>query len=319
MALILPPTFTVRQFLFQMYRLINSSNPTIPLHGDDDELALLVLNQLLEFYAGTGLMITIAKTVKTDINIGIFTVKFVDPDFPTQDFQFEMVNLTAGSPTFTVANGALYQVGDTVIGNAIPLNTIIGSIVGNIITLSQNATFTGTFELTFIREIIVPGTVFIKNGRLANLDSAWLLLDGVTYPLIIKSRDDYLASWKFNPLQGLPRFVILFPDTDVVTLRLYPAPSQFFEFHCRGKFQLPRLTKDSDMSSLPLYYIRYLLLAVARDVSLFKGRADAWTDKLEARYLEAFDTMAATSEVNLSVTGEEESLLNGSWRVRSGI
>ncbi len=45
--------FTVRQFVLQMYRLISASNPTIPLHGDDESLAVRVLNQLLKSY-GTG-------------------------------------------------------------------------------------------------------------------------------------------------------------------------------------------------------------------------------------------------------------------------
>jgi hypothetical protein len=238
-------TYTVRDFLFQTYRLINASNPTTPLHGDDQKLGIQVLNQLIQYYASTGLMLTIANTSSCNLSVG----------------QTEVI---VGPSTY------------------------------------------------------VP-TPDIPLGRLANLDSAWLLLSGVTYPLIQKSRDEFLAAWKYDPLQGLPRFVISFPQNEIVTLRLYPAPSQFFEFNLRGKFQKTEMDKDSDMSDFPQYYIRFLLYACARDISMFKGRASAWTERLEQIYQESKDIMEAASEVNLSIAGDEQSLLNGAWRVRSGI
>jgi hypothetical protein len=62
----------------------------------------------------------------------------------------ETVTLTSGSPTFTVANGALYKVGYQVIGNGIPANTNILSIAVNVITLTANATINGSSALTFV-------------------------------------------------------------------------------------------------------------------------------------------------------------------------
>jgi hypothetical protein len=236
---------TVRQFVHQSYRLISASNPTVPLHGDDLELGILVLNQLMQSYAATGLMLTIATTVTIPLAIN----------------QSEVV---IGPPTF------------------VPLPDI---------------------------------TI----GRLANYDSSWLLLDGVTYPLIQQNRDEFLAAWKFDPLEGLPRFAVVYPDVEVVRIRLYPAPSQFFEFNLRGKFQKTDLDPNDTLDGLPDYYIRYLLFALARDVSLYKGRAAAWTPRLEQTYVEAKDIMESASEVNTSIVGERESLLNGAWRVRSGI
>lgn len=236
---------TVRQFVTQAYRLISAHNPTVPLHGDDLSLGLLVLNQLLQSYASTGLLITIART--------------------------ETCVLTIGQQ-------------DVIVGPS---------------------TYTPTPDIT--------------QGRLANLDSAWLLLNGVTYPLIDKSRDDFLAAWKYDPLQSLPRFIIVFQEDDVTRLRIYPAPSQAFDFYLRGKFQLPELTSNDDMGLVPEYYRRYLLFASAKDISMYKGRADAWTPKLEDMLVDARDNMEAASEVNLSITGDEQSLLNGAWRVRAGI
>lgn len=313
------PVLTVREFCFQMYRLISASNPTVPLHGDDEQLAVRVLNQIMQSYASSGLMTTIAKTISVPINLGIFNVVFVDPSYPTTETFFETVTLTTGLPTFTVADGTIYQVGEAIVGNGVPTLTTILSIVGNLITMTANATITGSSNLQIIKDLTPPDTVYVKQGRLANLDSAWLLLNGVTYPLIDKSRDDYLSAWKYDPLQGLPRFVITFPDTNLVSLRLYPAPSQFFLFNARGKFQLPLLTVDDDLSIVPQYWQLYFMYAVAKYVSKFKGRGSAWTDDLEAEYRELKDNMEGASEVNLSIMGDEQSLLNGSWRVRAGI
>ena len=311
--------YTVRDFAFQSYRLINAHNPTVPLHGDDQNLLILVLNQLLQFYASTGLMLTIAKTVSVNINLGIKYIVFTDRDYATIQTMTETVTLTTGSPSFNVENGGLYFIGDTVTGNGIPAFTLITDISGNVITLNNNATITGLSVLTFTHDTTDPTIAYIKDGRLANLDSAWLELSGVTYPLIKKNRDDFLAAWKYEPLQGLPRFAITFPDTNLVQLQLYPAPSQFFTFFCRGKFQLNPLTSNDDMSVLPQYFIRYLLFACAKDVAMYKGRSEAWTEKLEDLYVQAKDVMEGASEVNLSIAGDEQSLLNGHWRVRAGI
>lgn len=236
---------TVRQFVTQSYRLISASNPTVPLHGDDLELGITVLNQLMQSYAATGLMLTIAKTVSIPLVIN----------------QQEVV---IGPDTF------------------VPMPDI---------------------------------TI----GRLANYDSAWLLLDGVTYPLIEQNRDEFLAAWKYDPLMGLPRYAIVYPDTEVVRIRIYPSPSQYFQFNLRGKFQITNLSSNENLDGLPDYYIRYLLFALARDMSLYKGRAAAWTDRLEQTYMESKDIMESASEVNTSIVGETESLLNGSWRVMAGI
>lgn len=312
-------TYTVRDFCFQSYRLISAQNPTIPLHGDDEKLCIQVLNQLLSYYSSTGLMLTIAKTVSTSVNVGITDVVFAPSDYPTSTTLTEVVTLSSGSPSFTVVNGSLYFEGDAVSGTGIPSGSTILTVFGNLITLDNDVTSTGDSNLTFVHDTTDPTLAYIKEGRLANLDSAWLVLSGVTYPLINKSRDEYLAAWKYEPLQGLPRFIVTFPETEIVKARLYPAPSQFYDIYARGKFSLNQLTSNDDMSSLPQYYQRFFLFAVAKDVAMYTGRAEAWTQKLEDMYLQAKDVMEAASEVNLSIAGDEQSLLNGAWRVRAGI
>jgi hypothetical protein len=312
-------SLTVREFCFQMYRLITASNPTIPLQGDDESLAIRVLNQIMNSYASSGLMLTIAQTVSANINLPLKEIWFTGTDFSTTTTTTEIVVLTSGLPTFTVVNSSIYFVGDLVTGSGVPALTTILSISGNTITLSANATLSGSHNLTFTHDISDPTVTYIRQGRLANLDNAWLVLSGVTYPLIQKSRDEFLAAWKYEPLQGLPRFIITFPETTYVRAQLYPAPSQFYTFNCRGKFQKTPLTSNDTLEGLPEYFELFLLYAVAKYVSKFKGRGSAWTPDLEADYRELKDNMEAASEVNLSIAGDEQSLLNGAWRVRAGI
>ncbi len=311
---------TVREFCYQMCRLVNASNPTTPLHGDDEQLAIRIINQVLNNYASSGLMLTIAKTVSVPINLPMKEIWFTDPDYIGEvTTQTEVVALSTASPTITVADGTLYAVDDLVTGGGIPALTYILTIVGNVITLTHNATITANSVLTFSHEVPHPNVVYIKEGRLANLDNAWLELSGVTYPLIDKSRDEYLSAWKYEPLQGLPRFIITFPDTRIVRAQLYPAPSQFFTFFARGKFQKTILTSNDTLDNLPDYFELYFLYAVAKYWSKFKARGAAWTDDLEADYRELKNDMEAASEINLSIAGDEQSLLNGAWRVRAGI
>lgn len=311
---------TVRDFIFQMYRLITASSPTIPLHGDDESLAIRVLNQILKNYASSGLLLTIAKTVTVPINLPVKEIYFTSADYVgVVTTQTETVTLIKVSPTITVADGTIYSIDDGISGGGIPLLTKISNIVGNVITMTMNATIDGASVLTFSHEVATPTIAYIKEGRLANLDSAWLQLSGVTYPLIQEIRDEFLSAWKYEPLQGLPRFIITYPDTNYVRAQLYPAPSQYFDFYCRGKFQKIPLTANDSLDNLPEYQELFLLYAVAKYVSKFKGRSSAWTQDLENDYRELKADMEAASEVNLSIAGDEQSLLNGAWRTRAGI
>lgn len=224
--------------------------------------------------------------------------------------------ISANSPTVPL-QGSDLQDGITV------MNQLLSSFAstGLLLTIAKTVSFNlpiGQQNVTFGSPTDVPTPDFTL-GRLANWDSAWLQLQGTIYPLIPMGRDQFLSYYKYDPLQGLPRFIITYPDTNIVSLRLYPSASQVYQFNIRGKFQFPDFTSTGDMSSLPIYYNKFFLLAVARDLALFKGRADAWTDKLEARYQEMLDKMEAASEVNMSIVGDRASMLNGANRVRAGV
>lgn len=211
---------------------------------------------------------------------------------------------------------------DFVDGLAI-LNQLLKSFAGNGLNITIARTETCQI-IAFQQEVVIGDPTIlplpdISVGRLANYDSAWIILNNVTYPLIDMNRNEFLAAFKYEPLNGLPRFAVQYPEVDVVRIRLYPAPSQRYQFYIRGKFELPLLNKDSNMSLVPVYYQRFLWLALARDLAAFKGRIEAWTPNLERLYKEALDDIQSNSEVNLTIAGERASMLNGRWRLQAGV
>lgn len=190
-----------------------------------------------------------------------------------------------------------------------------------LLTISKKIQFQvqiGQQFVTFGAPSFVP-TPDVTQGRLANLENAWLELDGVDYPLIIESRNVFFGSYKYEPQLGLPRYAIIVNETNLTQMQLYPAPSQVYDVFVYGKFQLPYISENDDMSSLPQYYLRFLTFALARDLAFYKGRSKAWDEKLETMYQEAWDNMESSSSVNLVIESGSESFLNGSWRLRAGV
>jgi len=229
-------TQTVKGFVEDSYQLISAGSPTVPLHGNDMSKGVQFLNELIQSYSATGLMLTVAKEVNYQLSIGQSEITFADPGYlPAADVQI---------------------------------------------------------------------------GRLANLLNIWLLLENVTYPLIIQNRNAFLASYKYDPQVGLPRFAIVYNETDVTRIRIYPGASQLYELNVYAKFELP---------VLPAYYQRYLKPALAKDLAAYKGRASAWTEFLESMYMDAKKDMESVSTTNVVLETENESLLNGAYRIRAGV
>ena len=204
------------------------------------------------------------------------------------------------------------------------LNQLLLSYAANglMLTISEQVDYLlgiGQGSITIGEFDYIPTPDIISPGRLVNLSNAWVTLSGVTYPLIDESRTEFFSSYKYEPLAGLPRYVIVKPQTNLTTLQVFPAPSQPYLLSIYGKWQQGTLTANSDLSSLPTYYQRFLQFALARDLSLYKGRADAWTERLEQTYMESKADMEAASAQNLDININNESWLNGAWRVRAGV
>lgn len=234
-------TQTVREFITDSYKIISSNSPTTPLHGNDMQKGIQILNELLQAYSSSGLLLTVSDEITYNVLPGQSVVTF-------------------------------------------------GSI-------GQD----------------------VNEGRLANTSAVWLVLQGVTYPLVDMTDNSFFNSYKYQPLLGLPLYYILQSLTNSSKLILYPGASQAYELHVYGKFEKQVLTSNDTMAGFPLYFIRFLHLAVARDLAIYKSRMQAWTSDLENRYVLALRDMESASQVNLEVNSPDENMLNGAYRVRAGI
>lgn len=138
-----------------------------------------------------------------------------------------------------------------------------------LLTIAKKVQFSlpiGQQFVTFGDPTYVP-TPDVTEGRLSNLERAWLSLDGVDYPLIDESRGVFFGSYKFEPQLGLPRFVIVTNDLNLTTIQFYPAASQVYDVFIYGKFELSYIPEEGTMASLPLYYYRFLKFALARELA----------------------------------------------------
>lgn len=203
------------------------------------------------------------------------------------------------------------------------LNELLSSYSGTglMTTISKQVDFVMTIGqqfVTFADPNYFPAAD-VQQGRLSNMQNAWLLLEGVTYPLKDESRNIFFDSYKYNPQQGLPRYVIITNEVDVTRMRVYPSPSQLYQLFVYGKFELPSLGINDKMSLLPSYYRRFLRFSLAKDLSLFKARSSAWTSQLQDELDKSQKDMESISSVNLTIQTDNDSCLNGSWRVKAGI
>jgi len=244
-------------------------------------------------------------------------------DFVSDSYQI----VSANSPTVTLPDG------DQAKGIRL-LNQLILSYSGTglLTTIAKQVDFIlpiGSQYITFCDAGYSPQppptpythfpVVNVLEGRLSNLENAWLHLDGVTYPLIDESRNVFYASYKFDPQKGLPRFCVITNNVDYTTMRVYPSASQQYYISVYGKFQLPILNANDNMSLVPQYYYRFLSLALAKEIARYKGRMSAWTSDLALDLKDAMEDMIACSPINLVIETDHDSLLNGSWRCKAGI
>jgi hypothetical protein len=233
-------------------------------------------------------------------------------DFVQDSYQI----ITANSPTVPLQGNDLQK-------GVQFLNELIKSYSSSslLLPIAQKIQITvqiGQLFVTFGDPSYVP-TPDVTIGRLSNLERAWLSLDGVDYPLIDESRGVFFGSYKYFPQLGLPRFVIITNDLNLTTMQLYPGPSQQYDLWVYGKFEPSIVVAGGLMTNFPLYQIRFLKTALARELAYYKGRSAAWDEKLEKRYQELLDEMESVSTMDLVIDSANESYLNGSWRLRAGV
>ena len=75
------PYQTVKQFVQDSYQLISASSPTVPLHGNDMLKGVQFLNELIQSYSSSSLLLPIAQKIELTVQINQLFVTFADPGF----------------------------------------------------------------------------------------------------------------------------------------------------------------------------------------------------------------------------------------------
>jgi len=238
-----------------------------------------------------------AKTVKEFLTRAYKLISSSSPTVPLHGSDL--------SEGLNILNSLIKQYAATGLLTPISRTETVGVIAGQSIVTCGPSTYVPTPDITA--------------GRLGTLENAWLELDGTVYPLVDKDRNVYLASYRYEPLQGLPLWALTYFGTQITEIQLYPAPSQAYTFYVRGKFEKDALVATDTLIDLPEYYVQFFYYAVARELCFFKGRSAVWDQKLEGMYEEKRAVIESVSEVNLSISGTDDVQLNGAHRVRAGI
>jgi len=80
------PSQSVKKFVSDAYKLVSSSGSTVPLHGSDLSDGIQYLNELLQHYSATGLLLTVDRTTSKVITTGEGTLTIGAADYtPTPD------------------------------------------------------------------------------------------------------------------------------------------------------------------------------------------------------------------------------------------
>lgn len=75
------PYQTVNDFIQDAYQLISASTPTAPLQGNDLQKGIQFLNELIQSYGSSSLMLTIAQKIQLTVQINQLFVTFADTGF----------------------------------------------------------------------------------------------------------------------------------------------------------------------------------------------------------------------------------------------
>ena len=80
------PSQSVRDFIQDSYQIISANSPTVPLHGNDLSKGIQFLNELMQSYSSSGLLITVPQQVSFPVSENQGFITFGDATYtPTPD------------------------------------------------------------------------------------------------------------------------------------------------------------------------------------------------------------------------------------------
>lgn len=152
----------------------------------------------------------------------------------------------------------------------------------------------------------------------AVIDYVSLVLDDIRFPVEIQ--DDFAVYGHGMSLinQSRPGWVSILRAADYSKLTFYGVPDRNYVCEIRGKKDGGTI-QFQDYLALPSWYMRFLRLALARDVNDYFNLS-AWDESKERKYLEAEAKMLAAAKKDWSIkTGAPFRPGNGVLTYRLGV
>lgn len=139
---------------------------------------------------------------------------------------------------------------------------------------------------------------FIPNLLL--VDTLTFNLGVVRYSMSEMTREDYFASPRVDNIQSLPFSYRCERVLDGMNIYIYFLPAAVYQMKMQGKFALPEVTKDTDLSlDYDFYYIEYLRYALADYICAEYGAT--MPDQAAQKYKEIRAKLVDVSPPDLSL------------------
>ena len=255
--------------------------------------------ETLDTIGDTVLKITLSHPNKAD-ELTMTPVTVLGASFTTT----QSVALTSGSATFTTASTSQLRVNQPLTGTGIPADTYILSIASGVVTMSANASASGTVTVTFLASVTISGdaTAIIADGDEVliknKIDTTTFYLDVSADPILNASTNTIIPVTNSVSLQDMslnPSYYTVtygaeeFPDlsTDQITIAYTPDLITFNTATTVNRFicyQYSQVYKDYDLGFLVdgdkyyyttslFYYLKYIKTTDADGVPVLEIRA----------------------------------------------
>jgi hypothetical protein len=154
--------------------------------------------------------------------------------------------------------------------------------------------------------------------RLVRLKYCVLIINGYRYPVDVIDDYDYYCMIYAETAQGRPTGVFFSNDmTGTGTyerskLVFIKQPDQAYQCEIKGKFVLPTLTLNSDITIIPAYYMKLLRYSLAKELALMYHPQN-WTADHEKNLIELKDATFSIADTDLSTRLGTDFLGNRRW------
>ena len=155
----------------------------------------------------------------------------------------------------------------------------------------------GQREYTISRDTSL--TPDIDFDKIVALKYVILTSENVQYPVDIGEDHIWYRTYQNLNLTGRPRSVYIQNEPFLTNLIFTRKPEKDYNCTLKAKFCLQNLERFTDISTLPKYYILFLIYELARILADYNQGAN-WSAMSENKYKELKDAVLATNDMNLT-------------------